>query len=147
MRKQAGVQARASGKILFLSPGAIDETTSWILGRSIVEQAGNPPAPVLSRFHIIHIQEADNEAKARQIWRLTTAVVEEMGLSKYVTAEVARDALKDYLHISIREWKMKLQLAIAIKASESLRGDHIVIRSEDMKPLVYEKKKARIGFV
>ena len=72
---------------------------------------------------------------------LISSVADEMGLRKYVTAEVARDALKDYLHLSIREWKMKLQLAIAMKACDSYRGDHIVIRTEDMKPLVHEEKK------
>lgn len=117
---------------------------SWLATANDISQV---PAPVLSRFHIIHVQEAENEAKVHQIWRLTFAVVEEMGLGKHVTAEVARDALKDYLHLSIREWKMKLQLAIAIKACDSCRGDHIVIRTADIKPLVHEEKKTHIGFV
>lgn len=117
---------------------------SWLATANDISQV---PAPVLSRFHIIHVQEASNEAKMNQIWWLTCAVVKEMGLAKCVTAEVARDALHAYLHLSIREWKMKLQLAIAMKACDSCRGDHIVIRLEDLKPLVHEEKKTPIGFV
>jgi len=117
---------------------------SWLATANDISQV---PAPVLSRFHIIHVQEADKEAKMNQIWWLTCTVVKEMGLAKCVTAEVARDALHAYLHLSIREWKMKLQLAIAMKACDSCRGDHIVIRLEDMKPLAHEEKKNHIGFI
>jgi len=117
---------------------------SWLATANDISQV---PAPILSRFHIIHVQEAEDEEKVWQIQRLVSSVADEMGLRKYVTAEVARDALKDYLHLSIREWKMKLQLAIAMKACDSYQGDHIVIRTEDMKPLVHEEKKTRIGFV
>jgi len=117
---------------------------SWL---ATANDISHVPAPILSRFHILHIQEAEGEAKAWQVQRLISSVADEMGLRKYVTAEVARDALKDYLHLSIREWKMKLQLAIAMKACDSYQGDHIVIRSEDLRKLVHEEKKTRIGFV
>jgi len=117
---------------------------SWLATANDISQV---PAPILSRFHIIHVREAENDAKAFQVQRLVSCVADEMGLRKYVTTEVARDALRDYLHLSIREWKMKLQLAIAMKACDSYQGDHIVIRSEDLRKLVHEEKKTRIGFV
>ena len=117
---------------------------SWLATANDISQV---PAPILSRFHIIHVGEAEDQEKVWQIQRLARSVTDEMGLRTYVTTEVARDALKDYLHLSIREWKMKLQLAIVMKVCDSYRGDHIVIRTEDMKPLVHEEKKRRIGFV
>jgi len=117
---------------------------SWVATANDLSQV---PAPILSRFHIIHVQEAEDEEKVWQIQRLARSVTDEMGLRKYVTTEVARDALKDYRHLSIREWKMKLQLAIVMKVCDSYRGAHIVIGTEDMKPLVHEEKKRRIGFV
>ena len=95
---------------------------SWLATANDISQV---PGPILSRFHIIHVQEAENEAKAWQVQRLFSSVADEMGLRKYVTAEVARDALKDYLHLSIREWKMKLQLAIAM--NQTIRDLAMVI--------------------
>jgi len=105
------------------------------------------PEPLLSRFHIIHIQETDHEEKLMQVQRIASSVTEDMELSKYFTVEVARNTFEKYSHLSIRAWKIKLQLAISLKASNSLNGEHLVVREEDMRRLVHEKKTTRIGFV
>lgn len=105
------------------------------------------PEPLLSRFHIIYIQETDHEEKLMQIQRIASAVTEDMELSKYFTVEVARNTFEKYSHLSIRAWKMKLQLAISLKASNSPDGEHLVIRAGDMERLIHEKKTTRIGFI
>lgn len=104
------------------------------------------PEPIISRFHVIHIQDTDHDAKAMQIQRLASLVADHMGLNSYFTVEVANKALEKYSYLSIRTWKIKLQLAISSKASNSLEGGHIVIQEEDIKRLIYEKKETSIGF-
>ncbi len=105
------------------------------------------PEPILSRFHIIYIKDTDHESKAMQVQRVAFSVIEDMGLGEHITASVAQDALEKYNHLSIRDWKIKLYLAISLKASNSNKGDSIVICAEDMKELVNEKKKSQIGFL
>jgi len=117
---------------------------SWL---ATANDIGQVPEPILSRFNVIHVQEAKDDAKVRQILHLVPSVVVGMGLGGHITAEITSETVERYLGLSVRDWKMKLQLAIAMKASDNDSGNHIVIQAEDMQTLIYKKKEPRMGFI
>lgn len=116
---------------------------SWIATAN--DLSGIPDA-VLSRFHIIRIEDLSTSDKNIQIQQICQRVLERLEIDNIIDADVSTEAIEKYSHLSIRTWQQRLQLAIAEQFHR--RGAlNIKITAECMDRFEQKIPSRPIGFI
>lgn len=116
---------------------------SWIATANDLEGI---PDSILSRFHIIQIDDLNSSDKYRQIQIICEKVLKNLEIESIIEVTVSKDAVDRYKHLSIRTWQQWLQLAITEQFHR--RGSlEIIITSECLEKYDSSPISRSIGFV
>ena len=117
---------------------------SWIATANNIDSI---PDPILSRFNIVHINPSTKEQKLRQLQPLLESVLDQMELNHRLKVTLADDLIDKYSDLSIRDWKIKLQLAISKRLYKQPNSSQLTLNEMDLQSLIIKPSKPSLGFI